>query len=205
MTAIDLKTGGIILCGGRGRRIGSDKAWLRFGDEHLLQRMVRIVGEVVHPIVVAGRAGQALPPLSENVAVVHDAVEDAGPLAGMAAGMSFLNETCDAAFVVACDYPLLVSALIAKLIALLGDHQAVVVRDDEHLHPLLGVYRLTTLPVLSELLDRDELRAGHFAHQCQALGINATDLTDVDPELRSLQNVNDQAAYDQALRALGSA
>ncbi len=33
MTTIGLTVGGIILCGGRGRRIGADKAWLRFGDE----------------------------------------------------------------------------------------------------------------------------------------------------------------------------
>ncbi|MCH7591718.1 MAG: molybdenum cofactor guanylyltransferase [Planctomycetes bacterium] len=203
MTTIGPTVGGIILCGGRGRRIGTDKAWLRFGDEHLLQRMVRIVGDVVNPVVAAGREGQSLPALPEGVAIVYDAVDNAGPLAGVAAGMSFLDGRCEAAFVAACDYPLLSSSLIHKLIGLLGDHQAVVVRDDRHLHPLLGVYRLSTRQTLSELLNRRELRAGHFARQCQARVIPAADLTDVDPELRSLRNVNDQTAYEQVIRDLG--
>lgn len=202
MTSIGSTFGGIILCGGRGRRMGADKAWLRFGDEYLLQRMVRIVGEVVAPVVVAGRLGQSLPPLPDDVSIVDDAIDDAGPLAGVDAGMTALDGKCDAAFVAACDYPLLSSALIRKLIGLLGDHQAVVAADDQHMHPLLGVYRLTTRDILSELLSRRELRAGHFARQCQAHVIQAVDLTDVDPELRSLRNVNDQAAYEQALRDL---
>ncbi len=202
MTTIDPTVGGIILCGGRGRRIGADKAWLRFGEEHLLQRMVRIVGGVVNPVVVAGRPGQSLPPLPGDVSIVCDAIDDAGPLAGVAAGMSFLDAACEAAFVAACDYPLLNSSLIRKLIGLLGDHQAVVAADDQHLHPLLGVYRLTTRQTLSELLSRRELSARNFAHQCQARVIPAADLIDVDPELRSLRNVNDQTAYEQALRDL---
>ena len=75
MVVDGLTVGGVVLCGGRSRRIGSSEAWL--------QRMVRIVGEVVEPVVVAGRRNQSLPELPEGVAVVCDAVEDAGPLAGI--------------------------------------------------------------------------------------------------------------------------
>ena len=37
----------IVLCGGRSRRMGRDKASLPFGTETLLERVVRIVSEVV--------------------------------------------------------------------------------------------------------------------------------------------------------------
>ena len=200
MTTIDPTIGGIVLCGGQGRRMGADKAWLKFGDELLLQRMVRIVGEVVDHVVVAGRPGQALPELPDDVAVVCDAVDHTGPLAGIAAGLERLDGHCDAAFVAACDYPLIHAELIRRLIDRLGDHQAVVVADQERMHPLLGVYRMTTRTVLADLLDQGDLRAGHFAKECHACDINEDDLADIDPGLRALQNVNDQAAYEQALR-----
>ena len=202
MVVDGLTVGGVVLCGGRSRRIGSSKAWLRFGDECLLSRMVRIVGEVVEPVVVAGRRNQSLPELPESVAVVCDAVEDAGPLAGIAAGFDALKGRCEAAFVVACDYPLLMTPVIRHLIDSLGDHLAVVVRDEQHLHALLGVYRLVTRDDLTAQLAAGDLRAGYFAMQCNAHIIDEVDLVAFDPKLQSLCNVNDQAAYEMALREL---
>ena len=67
--------GGLVLCGGRSRRMGADKAWLPFGEECLLQRVVRIVTEVAEPVVAAASQGQVLPPLPEGVAAVRDVHE----------------------------------------------------------------------------------------------------------------------------------
>ena len=39
--------GAIVLCGGRSRRMGGPKAWLPFGPERLLQRVVRLAGKAV--------------------------------------------------------------------------------------------------------------------------------------------------------------
>ena len=45
---------------------------LLFGDESMLGRVVRLVAEVVDPVVVAATPGQPLPPLPEEVRIVHD-------------------------------------------------------------------------------------------------------------------------------------
>lgn len=42
--------GGIVLCGGDSRRMECDKAWLPFGGETLLSRIVRITKQVVSPV-----------------------------------------------------------------------------------------------------------------------------------------------------------
>ena len=49
-------TGGIVLCGGKSTRMGVPKATLPFGPETMLQRVVRLLGTVVSPIVVVGCA-----------------------------------------------------------------------------------------------------------------------------------------------------
>ena len=38
-----MRTAGIVLCGGRSSRMGQPKAWLPFGDERMLARVVRTV------------------------------------------------------------------------------------------------------------------------------------------------------------------
>ncbi len=95
----------------------ADKAWLPVGDEFLLQRIVRLVSLAVPRMVVAARHNQRLPQLAGHVTIVRDVLPDAGPLAGMSAAFAELADTTDAAFVCACDHPLLHPALIKTLFA----------------------------------------------------------------------------------------
>ncbi len=52
MASDRISAGGIVLCGGQSKRMGRPKAWLPFGGETMLERVVRLLSEVVHPIVV---------------------------------------------------------------------------------------------------------------------------------------------------------
>ena len=67
-----MNTGGIILCGGKSTRMGSPKAWLPFGPETMLQRVVRLLGTVVSPIVAVAAPEQSLPELPAEVIVTRD-------------------------------------------------------------------------------------------------------------------------------------
>ena len=58
-----MSLGAVVLCGGESRRMGRPKAWLPFGPELMLQRVVRLIGTVAQPIVVV-----AAPPLPAPVA-----------------------------------------------------------------------------------------------------------------------------------------
>jgi molybdopterin-guanine dinucleotide biosynthesis protein A len=71
---------GIVLCGGRSTRMGVPKATLPFGPETMLQRVVRLLGSVVAPIVAVAAREQKLPKLPEDVIVTRDEREQRGPL-----------------------------------------------------------------------------------------------------------------------------
>lgn len=182
--------------------MGQAKEWLPIGEEALLQRVVRVVGEVANPIVVAARRGQDLPEMGVGVEVVFDAVEDQGPLAGVAAGLEALVDRCRAAVVVSCDHPLIRRGVIERLMAALGEAMAVVVEHEGETYPLVGVYRVEVLATLGELLDRGERRARRFAEACGAAVLGGEALREVDPRLDSLRNVNDQESYQAALAVL---
>ena len=53
-----MTSGAVVLCGGESRRMGRPKAWLPFGPELMLQRVVRLVGTVARPIVVVAAPGR---------------------------------------------------------------------------------------------------------------------------------------------------
>jgi molybdopterin-guanine dinucleotide biosynthesis protein A len=197
-----VKVGGIILCGGKSRRMGRSKAWLEFGSEFLLQRMVRIVSGVVRPVIVAGRVGQSLPPLPQDVRTVHDTIDDGGPLAGVDAGFNAFGDSRDAVFVTSCDHPLLDPAVIERLIDWLGEHQAVVLSHEDRLYPLTAIYRLATHRRLTEMLNLGQLRAHDFARGCNPRIVPSSELLDIDPNLSSFRNINDPESYERMLGEL---
>src|SRR5262245_13826323 len=103
--AISVRVGGVVLCGGKSTRMGRPKAWLPFGGETMLGRVVRLLGEVVDPIVVVAAEEQDLPPLPRAIRVVRDEEKGRGPLQGLSAGLAALKGVADAAYVSSCDVP----------------------------------------------------------------------------------------------------
>ena len=92
-----MKLAGIVLCGGKSTRMGVPKATLPFGPETMLQRVVRLLGTVVDPIVVVGARDQELPALPPAVLITRDERDARGPLEGLRAGLTALPAAADAA------------------------------------------------------------------------------------------------------------
>jgi molybdopterin-guanine dinucleotide biosynthesis protein A len=195
-----MRIGGIVLCGGRSSRMGRPKAWLPFAGELMLPRILRVVGEAVGPRVAVAALGQELPPLPPGVDVAYDEEEGRGPLQGLATGLAGLRARADAAYLSPCDVPFLLPAFIRRLIDLMGDCSACVPHVDGHYHPLAAVYRLDVLPVVHEFLAADRLQSSSLFEVVSTRVVEANELTDVDPTLRSLQNLNTPADYEAALR-----
>ena len=101
-----MTAGGIVLCGGKSTRMGRSKALLPFGPETMLQRVVRLLGSVVQPIVAVAAVDQALPTLPASVIVTRDERGGRGPLEGLRAGLKALPPEVEGAYVTSCDVPL---------------------------------------------------------------------------------------------------
>src|SRR5579872_1906442 len=153
-----MNSGGIVLCGGKSTRMRSPKALLAFGDETMLQRVVRLLATTVSPIVVVAAPQQELPKLPADVTVARDELEGRGPLEGLRAGLKALPSTVEIAYVTSCDVPLLVPGFVQRMIDLLTDHDIAVMEIDGRPHPLSAVYRRRTLPHVEALLAQNQLR-----------------------------------------------
>lgn len=202
-----MKRGAIVLCGGQSRRMGHDKATLPFGSELMLQRVVRIVREVVNyeSIVVVAAQHQAIPELPASVIIARDEHPDCGPLEGLSAGLRSLPESVEAIYLTSCDVPLLKSDFIQEMFNRLGESDIAVPYDGQFQHPLAAVYRTRVFPILQALLADGLLKVTLLLDRVTTNRVPVESLRTSDPLLSSLLNCNQPEDYTAALAAAGLA
>lgn len=199
--------GGVVLAGGRSSRMGSPKADLAWHGSTLVRRVAGLVSHSVEgPVVVVRSPGQPLPVLPPRFEVAEDAREGLGPLAGLSAGLGALADRCEEVFVASTDMPLLHPAFVRAVMAALGpgvDICVPVVRT--RLQPLAGGYRVAVRALADALLSAGVHRVSELLASCRLrlldeafLRADAV-LARHDPRLESTTNLNDAAAYAQAL------
>ena len=182
--------------------MGTAKALLPFGPETMLQRVVRLLGGLVGPIVVVAAAGQELPALPPDVIVTRDERPERGPLEGLRAGLEALPPGVDAAYVTSCDVPLLVAGFVTEMLDLARGYDVAVMEIDGFTHPLSAVYSRTTLPHIEALLAADRLRPVFLFDAVRTRRVAPAEIS-ADPELRTLRNLNTQEDYQRALSEAG--
>ena len=105
---------GLVLSGGRSRRMGRDKALLEYAGETQLERAVRLLEEHLERVFVSVRADQVEDPERARFEQVVDRYTDLGPAAGI---LSALEAHPDVAWLVlACDLPNVNDDTIATLL-----------------------------------------------------------------------------------------
>jgi molybdopterin-guanine dinucleotide biosynthesis protein A len=109
----------------------------------------------------------------------------------------------DAAYVTACDVPLLVPAFVGRMFDLLGDYDIAVPLDAQYHHPLAAVYRPSVLGHVERLLDAERMRPRFLFDEVPTREVPVDELRDVDPKLTTLANLNNEEAYFAALTAAG--
>jgi molybdopterin-guanine dinucleotide biosynthesis protein A len=183
--------------------MGVPKATLPFGPETMLQRVVRLLGTVVSPIVAVAAREQVLPELPDSVIVTRDEREQRGPLEGLRAGLKALPGSVDIAYVTSCDVPLLVPGFVEHMIELMGDHDIAVMEIDGFPHPLSAVYRRDVLPQVESLLAADRLRPVFLFDAVRTRRVRPEEMVSTDPQLLTLRNLNTREDYLAALAEAG--
>lgn len=181
------------------------KALLPVGNETMLQRVVRHISRIVSPVAVIASSGQELPALPGDISVYFDREPQGGPLTAIGLGLEVMQGQCDAVFVSACDTPLIEEAVVQKLISILEGHQLAIVREEGRYHPLTAVYRTSLLETVQSLLRQDIRRAIDLVERVPAAFLEGEELRHIDPELRSLRNINTRHQYWDLLREIGLA
>jgi molybdopterin-guanine dinucleotide biosynthesis protein A len=145
----------IILAGGKSRRMGQDKAFIRFQGEVLIRRIMdRLAGLAEEVIVIAPRPQAHLP---EDIKTIPDLIPARGPLGGLYTALSAASHPI--VVVVACDMPFVNPKLLTyqRDILISQDMDIVVPSSEKGLEPLHAVYRRDScLPPVHSTLEAGE-------------------------------------------------
>jgi molybdopterin-guanine dinucleotide biosynthesis protein A len=181
--------------------MGKDKAWLDWrGRPLLLEVMERLAPLAPDSIWVAARPGQELP--SGSYCRVDDVEADAGPLAGLAAGLAAIAAAAPdpRVAVSACDYPFADPRLFHALAAVEPRAELVLPRWDEHLHPLQALWSAHLGESCRVALADGERRVRAVMDTAVATIVDAGTLRGtIDPD-RALFNLNDAKSLARARR-----
>lgn len=169
--------------------MGADKALVEVDGERLIDRALTVLAELADDLVIA-RGAQ--PPLQiHGVREVTDPITDAGPLAGLAAGLAAARHELVA--VVAVDLPEASAPVLRRCLTQLKaspDADAAVPVVDGRAQPLHAAYRRSLAPTLRARLEGPD-RSLHGALGALAVAWLRPDAwSEIDPAGRFARNVN---------------
>ncbi len=182
-----------MLAGGQSRRMGRDKALLRLQPDgpRLIEMVTAAVRPLVEQVVVSTNRPAEFAWL--GYPCLRDQWPDAGPLAGLEAGLSFSQAASN--LVLACDMPFVVPALLEHLLqSATGQWATVPLNQTGQPEPLCAVYSPACLPLVRQCLAAGTFKLSHWLAQVEAAGpvryLSAAELGRYDPALRSFSNMN---------------
>lgn len=164
---------GLVLAGGRSRRMGVDKVLLQVQGRRLIDISLDVLHDVCDRVLVA--AGDRAVP-GRDVETVNDA-EGQGPLAGIVAGLRASATPLLA--VLAADMPLASAAVLERLATVWDGEPAVVPRAGGVMQPLHAVYAAGAAQSFGELLAAGEQSP---ARAIERLGGRVVDADVYDPD-----------------------
>jgi molybdenum cofactor guanylyltransferase len=137
-----------VLAGGRGSRLGGDKALAVLGGQALISYPLAAAREAGLEAIVVAKRSSRLPSLAGRVR--YEPELPAHPLCGIVRGLEYARERgARAAVVIACDMPLLTPGLLRWLAELPG---TAMVQLRGRPQPALARVRCSQLPELRESL-----------------------------------------------------
>lgn len=184
----------LVLAGGTSRRMGRPKAWLEVGHTTLLGWMVERLGPAFSEVMVSFAEPEQV---QEHVPyrLVFDRKHDAGPLAGIEAGLAVAGN--EVTFAVACDMPYATREFAEMAVAAARGCDAAMPRIDGRAEPVCAAYRRSSLAAVTTALDAGRLKAADLADR-----LDVTWLEGLDPGLfRSLNTTEDYQRFHDAFSA----
>lgn len=186
---------GVILVGGKSRRMGRDKAFLQIAGKTLFERALKIFSESFDQIVLVGDraerfAGYSLPVLPD--------IYPGSALGGLYTAL-YHAET-EHIFVSSCDLPFPNREILLYLCLLRNGFDAVVPKTAHGLEPLFALYAKNCLGPMKALLDSGNFCAYAYYPQIRVRYVQDEEIADFNRDGRSFVNVNTPEDFEKIIK-----
>lgn len=180
--------------------MGQNKALAPLLGIPLIERVAEVAKGLTDDILLV--TNDAASYASLRLPCIPDAQPGFGPLMGLYSGLEAARY--DLALLVACDMPFLSLDLLHYLIDLAPEHDVVIPRTEDGLHPLHALYRRPTcLPGIAAAIAAGQRRMIAFHGRVRVREVTEDEIAARDPTGFALMNVNtpeDLAAAEHIAR-----
>ncbi len=184
----------IVLAGGEGKRLGTDKAFLSIGDRVLIEGIVEKMARIGDEVIIVTNSLQRYSYLEARL--VGDIYPGKGALGGIYSG---LKAAChDYGLVVACDMPFLDLRLLRYMILLSPGQDVVIPRVGGLTEPLHAIYSKQCLQPIERVLAGGGRRIIEFFPEVRVRYIEEQEIQLFDPQSLSFFNINTPADLEKA-------
>lgn len=184
----------LVLAGGQSRRMGRPKPWIEVGDSILIRYVVERLAPAFSELMVSFAEPEQMEQLVPY-RVVFDRKRNAGPLAGLEAGLLAAHN--QVLFAVACDMPYVDRSTAEIAVAAARNCDAAIPRHDGLFEPVCGAYRKTALHAITSALD-----AGNYVAHDVVGDLDVTWLEGLEPaQFESLNTPSDLERFHATLSA----
>lgn len=187
---------GVLLAGGKSRRMGEDKRFILVGQRTLFERTCSVLRESFEQVCVV--IAQDSPSLQAEVPVARDLIPDCGSLGGLYTGLR--RAKTQHIFLVACDMPFLNPDVIRYMVRMKDQADIVISRWASRLQPTHAVYGQNCLPVIEEMMNLHN-RKIHSMIDHPALRVRVIvekEIRQIDRDGRSMFNINTPSDLEHA-------
>jgi molybdopterin-guanine dinucleotide biosynthesis protein A len=183
-----------VLAGGKSSRMGSDKAFLRWGEETLLSHALKTASAVAREVRIVGDVEK----FAAFGRVIEDVYRDRGPLGGIHAALS--STMTDLDLMLAIDLPFVGPKFLRYLMSCARESGAVVTvpRAGSGLQPLCAVYRREFAEVAEQSLRDGKNKIDALFETVPTCVIEEDDLVQAGFSVEMFQNLNTPEEWEKA-------
>ena len=185
-----MKITGIILSGGKSKRMGSDKGFIEIEGKPMIQHVIEHVWPLCDQLLISTNREEYN---RFGFPVIPDVIDDAGPAGGIISCLpEAQNEKC---IIISCDLPYASTTLLKKLISVSDNHDITIPISGSFLQPLCGIYKKHIFKGFTDLVEAGQYSMQKLIHQFSLNIVNQGDLKDIDLH-KELKNINNKSDLD---------
>lgn len=178
-------TTGVILTGGKSRRMGRDKAFIPIDGLPLVERVIRLFTESFATVMIVGGDGSRF---EKYQLPHHPDIYPGCALGGLYTGLHLAQTHY--IFVSACDIPYPSKEVIAYLLSQREGFDAVVAERPDGLEPLFAVYGKTALETMRQQLKEGNPCILDIFPQVTTRIVTLNELATIEDSATSFSNCN---------------
>ncbi|HAW52618.1 MAG TPA: hypothetical protein DCX54_09880 [Flavobacteriales bacterium] len=144
---------GIVLTGGKSRRMGKDKSTLYLGGKSFTEHIIDALLSLTRDILVVG---PEMDFKNFKGRFLMDIYADKGPASGILTGLT--ESTHEINLILSCDVPLIKDCLLKDLLNRYKGEDVLICKQGNQVHPLLGIYHKRCSTIIKNCIEKNKLK-----------------------------------------------